>query len=130
MIEQTPLVVTTWDYHEPPNGLSKEEEVLSAVSLEVMKKSAPAKKGIAFRFTCLFKSERQPILTFITEDSYVIDLEDKVDKDELRSMMRNSFNKCKEAYDFRKLTTVLHHHAIGYFNENDLDLDPIMRLLE
>lgn len=130
MIEQTPLVVTAWDYHEPVNGLSKDDQVLSAVSLDVMKKSAPTKKGIAFRFTCLFKLESQLILTFITEDSYVIDLEDKVDKKELRSMIRNSFNKCKEAYDLRKLTTVLHHHAIGHFNENDLDLDPVMPLLE
>jgi sigma54-dependent transcription regulator len=51
MIEQTELVINEWTYI-PPGTTDAIEEISSELSLEVMRKSAPTKKGLACRFTC------------------------------------------------------------------------------
>ena len=46
MIEQTPLVISEWNYHEPdPPG--EDVKFSTTISLDVMKKRAGIKKGIA-----------------------------------------------------------------------------------
>ena len=46
MIEQTELVVTKWMYLPPANPIEEEDKKLSSfITLEVMKKRAPTKKG-------------------------------------------------------------------------------------
>lgn len=129
MIEQTDLVVSKWNYHLPLNAIVQEEELTSNVSLHVMKKRAATKKGIACRFTVEFVFEQQMILEYTGEDSYVIDLADVIDKNELHIMIRNSYNKFKEKFDFRKLGTMLQNKTLIPFDEKMYDLDPILLLL-
>jgi len=84
MIEQTELVVTKWLYHPPLKSIAEEPEKLSSsISFDVMKKRAATKKGIACRFTIQFVYENETILEYVAEDSYVIDLQDVIDKNEL-----------------------------------------------
>ena len=97
MIEQTELVVTEWHYHSPLNPDNAGEKLLSVVTLDVMKKRAATKKGIACRFCCRFTIEKETILVYIAEDSYVIDLDDIIDRSELLKMIRNSFSKFKSS---------------------------------
>jgi hypothetical protein len=94
-----------------------------------MRKRAPTKKGIACQLTATFIYENKTILEFIGEDSYVIDFEDAVDKSELLNMIRNSFTKFEEKFNFRKLGTVLFNRSLQPLNENMLDLEPIIPLL-
>ncbi len=54
MIEQTELIVTEWNYYPPATFDEATDKILSFTSLDVMKKRAPTKKGIACRFTMLF----------------------------------------------------------------------------
>ena len=95
-----------------------------------MKKRAATKKGIACRFSCRFVIENETILEYVAEDSYVIDLADKIDKNELLTMIRNSYSKFKEKFDLRKLGTVLQDKSIGALDETKIDLDAILPLLQ
>ncbi len=129
MIEQTELVVTTWDYHHPDKPIGSGEKLLSSVWLDVMKKRAPTKKGIACRFSCRFIFEDQPLLEYVAEDSYVIDLEDVIDKQELLRMIRNSFSKFKERFDLRKLGTALEDKTLRPLDESQINLDAMLPLV-
>jgi hypothetical protein len=128
MIEQTDLVLDEWVYI-PPTALDSMDKITSDLTLEVMKKMARSKKGLACRFTCRFVNGNDPILLYIAQDSYVIDLEDKIDATEIRRMIANSYSKFKEKYEFRKLGTVLHNTPLTAFDENNLDISEILSLL-
>jgi hypothetical protein len=131
MIEQTELVVTKWMYLPPANAIEEEDKKLSSfITLEVMKKRAPTKKGIACRFTVEFIFENLTVLEYTGEDSYVIDLQDVIDKNELRTMLRNSYSKFKEKFELRKLGTVLQNKTLLPFDETKYDLDPVLLLLQ
>lgn len=129
MIEQTELIVSKWDYHPPQNHIESGEKLTSTISFEVMKKRVATKKGIACRFACEFVFEKETILEYVAADSYVIDLADIIDKSELHTMIRNSYNKFKEKFDFRKLGTVLQDKSLLPFNVENYDLDPVLLLL-
>lgn len=129
MIEQTELVVSKWLYNPSVNTIVDWDKLSSSVSLDVMKKRAATKKGIACRFSCEFVFENETILEYVAEDSYVIDLEDVIDKNELQTMIRNSYTKFKEKFDFRKLGTVLQNKSLIAFDEKMYDLDPVLLLL-
>jgi hypothetical protein len=131
MIEQTELVIRTWIYHPPFNSTEDERKKISGtITLEVMRKRAGTKKGIACRFTTEFVFENEMILEYAAEDSYVIDLQDIIDKNELYTMLRNSYSKCKEKFDFKKLGTELWNESLPPFDENKYELDPVMVLLQ
>lgn len=131
MIEQTELIVTKWAYYPPVNSIEEEPEKLSSnISLDVMKKRAPTKKGIACRFTIKFIFKEETILEYSAEDSYVIDLQDVIDKNELQTMIRNSYSKFKAKFDLRKLGTVLRNKSLLPFDETRYDLDPVLLLLQ
>ena len=129
MIEQTELIVTEWHYHSPANFHEAEDKMLSFTSLDVMKKRASTKKGIACRFTCHFVIENETILVYVGEDSYVIDFADVIDKNELLTMIRNSFSKFKEKFDLRKSGTILRDRTLAPLDESNIDLDTILPLL-
>jgi hypothetical protein len=129
MIEQTDLVVTEWHYHDPEDPAFVKEKLSSAVTLDVMKKRAANKKGIACRFTCRFTIEKETILVYVAEDSYVIDLEDIIDRNELLKMIRNSFSKFKEKFDLRKSGTILQDKTLSSLNETQINIDAILPLL-
>jgi hypothetical protein len=128
MIEQTDLVVDEWLYI-PPSTLDSIDKITSDLTLEVMKKTAPSKKGLACRFTSRFVNGKDLILLYIAQDSYVIDVEDKIDATEIRRMIANSYSKFKEKYEFRKLGTILHSTPLNIFDENNLDISEILPLL-
>lgn len=131
MIEQTELVVSKWLYRPPAGSLEDAgEQLTSYISLDVMKKRAATKKGIACRFTCEFVFEKETILEYVAEDSYVIDLPDIIDKNELQTMVRNSYTKFKEKFDFRKMGTVLQDKSLVPFDETRYDLDPVLLLFQ
>ena len=131
MIEQTELIVTKWLYHPPLNPIADKPEKLSShVSFDVMKKKASTKKGIACRFTIRFVFENEMILEYIGEDSYVIDLQDVIDKNELQRMIRNSYSKFKEKFEFKKSPTVLRNKSLLPFDETKYDLEPVLLLLQ
>jgi hypothetical protein len=129
MIEQTELVVSEWNYYAPPHFNETKEKVLSFTSLDVMKKRAATKKGIACRFTCRFVIGSETILNYVGEDSYVIDIADAIDKHELKTMIRNSFSKFKEKFDFRKLGTILQDRTLAPLEESKIDFDAMLPLL-
>jgi hypothetical protein len=129
MIEQTDLIVSKWNYQPPLNAIGDGEHLTSSISLDVMKKRTATKKGIACRFSCEFVFEQQTILEYVASDSYVIDLPDLIDKTELQTMIRNSYNKFKEKFDFRKLGTVLQDKTLVAFDEKMYDIDPVLLLL-
>ena len=131
MIEQTELVITKWQYHPPVNSIEDgPEKLFSSVSFDVMKKRAATKKGIACRFTVRFEYKNKTILEYVGEDSYVIDLQDIIDKNELQRMIRNSYSKFKEKFEFKKLGTVLRDKSLMAFDETKYDLDPVLVLLQ
>ena len=131
MIEQTELIVSKWNYQEPLNSMEDAgDKLTSYITFDVMKKRAATKKGIACRFTCEFIFEKQLILEYTGEDSYVIDLEDKIDRNELHIMIRNSYTKFKEKFDLRKLGTVLQDKTLVTIDETKYDLDPVLELLK
>ncbi len=99
MIEQTDLVIDKWVYKPPVNSTGEGEKLSSSISLEVMKKRAATKKGIACRFSCEFVFENETVLEYVAADSYVIDFADVIDMKELHTMLRNSYNKFKEKFD-------------------------------
>ena len=129
MIEQTELVVIQWHYHPPLNAVGASEKLSESTSLDVMKKRASTKKGIACRFSCRFTLENETILEYVTEDSYVIDLDDVITRNDLVTMIRNSFSKFKEKFDFRKLGTVLHDKSLVALDETRINFDAILPLL-
>ena len=128
MIEQTDLVVDEWIYI-PPSTLDSIDKITSDLTLEVMKKTAPSKKGLACKFTSRFVNGKDLILLYIAQDSYVIDVEDKIDATEIRRMIANSYSKFKEKYELRKLGTILHNTPLNVFDENNLDISEILPLL-
>jgi len=128
MIEQTDLVVNEWIYM-PPVAINSIDKISSEITLEVMKKTAPSKKGLACKFTCRFVNGTETILLYVAQDSYVIDLEDKIDANEIRIMIKNSYSKFKEKYEFRRLGTTLHNTPLISFDETNLDLSQILSLL-
>jgi hypothetical protein len=130
VIEQTELVVTEWHYHPPSKPVEPGKHIFHSVSLEVMKKRAGIKKGIACRFSCRFTFENETILEYTGEDSYVIDLADKIDKNELLRMIRNSYSKFNEKFDLRKFGTALQGQTLRTLEEHKIDLDSILPLLE
>ena len=128
MIEQTELVVDEWIYI-PPANLSPDDVINSDLTLEVMKKSAPSKKGLACRFTSRFFTGKDTILLYVARDSYVIDLDDKVDANEIHRMIRNSYSKFKEKFDFRKLGTVLQNTQLKILDESRVNINEILYFL-
>ena len=130
MIEQTELIVTEWHYHPPEKPIGADGKLSSSISLEVMKKRAADKKGIACRFSCRFTLEKEIILDYVAEDSYVIDLADVIDRHELLMMIRNSYSKFKEKFELRKFGTALQDKILKPLDENQIDLDAILPLLE
>ena len=131
MIEQTELIVTKWLYYPPPKSIAEEPEKLSSsISFDVMKKRTSTKKGIACRFTIRFAFENETILEYVGEDSYVIDLQDVIDKYELQRMVRNSYSKFNQKFEFKKLGTVLRDKSLLPFDETKYDLDPVLLLLK
>jgi hypothetical protein len=128
MIEQTELIVTEWHYY-PPGNTEINDKITSSISLDVMKKRNSIKKGIACRFSCRFMNENEIILNYVGEDSYVIDLADVIDKNELLRMIRNSYSKFKEKFDLRKLSTVLQDRSLNALDETKIELDAILLLL-
>ena len=91
---------------------------------------AATKKGIACRFTVRFEFENKTILEYVGEDSYVIDLQDIIDKSELQRMIRNSYSKFNEKFEFKKFGTVLRDKSLLPFDETKYDLDPVLILLQ
>ena len=131
MIEQTELVITKWQYHPPVNSIEEDpEKLFSSISFDVMKKRVSTKKGIACRFTVRFQFENKTILEYVGEDSYVIDLQDIIDKSELQRMIRNSYSKFNEKFEFNKFGTVLRDKSLLPFDESKYDLDPVLALLQ
>lgn len=131
MIEQTELIVTKWDYRAPVNSIADAgDKLTSYITFDVMKKSAPTKKGIACRFTGEFVFEKDTILEYTAEHSYVIDLEDVIDRNELQTMIRNTYSMFKDKFDIRKLGTVLQDKTLTEIDETKYDLDPILLLLK
>lgn len=130
MIEQTAMVITKWHYTPHAIPVENEETIENITTLEVMKKRASTKKGIACRLSCRFTIKDITILEFQGEDSYVIDVEDAIDRAELLVMIGNSFTKFKEHFDFRKLGTLVQGSSVSPLNEKMMDLDPVLFLLQ
>lgn len=130
MIEQTELIVSEWHYQPPMNSIYEGKSLVSSLTLDVMRKRAANKKGIACRFSTRFTIENETILEYVGEDSYVIDLADVIDKRELLTMIRNSYSKFKEKFELRKSGTVLWDKSLSLLDESKLDLDSILPLLE
>ena len=129
MIEQTELVIIGWDYKEPARPIRADDSVENYISVDVMKKRNGIKKGVAFRFRAIFVFKNETILDYMGEDSYVIDFEDVVDKSEVTRMVRNTYAKFKEKFDFRKIGTALQNWNIRTLNESAVDIDAIVPLL-
>ncbi len=129
MIEQTEMMVTTWQYHPPAKPITAESRIVSAIGLDVMRKRASTKKGIACRFTCHFKIDDERVLEYVGENSYVIDFEEVIDQQELLRMIRNAYSNFKEKFDFRKLGTVLADKTMSPLNESEIDIDLILPML-
>ena len=130
MIEQTELIVTEWHYHEPVNLPGIEIKISNTTTFDVMKKRAGIKKGIACRFTCRFITGTETILEYAGENSYVIDLEDKIDKKELVRMIDNAYARFKEKFDLRKFGTVLQNRSLAPLDQTSINFDAILPLLE
>jgi hypothetical protein len=129
MIEQTALNVTEWHYHPPMNPGNEDEKLACFVTFDVMKKRASKKKGIACRFSCRYVIGKETILEYIADDSYVIDLEDHIDKHELMIMIRNSYSKFNDEFDSRKMGTFLQNKILMPLDETTIDHEPILQML-
>jgi hypothetical protein len=129
MIEQTEMVVSTWHYQPPSKPITENSRVVSFTNFDVMRKRASTKKGIACRFTCHFKIDEEMVLEYVGENTYVIDLEDTIDRNELLRMIRNAFSIFKEKFDFRKLGTGLSDKTLSPLNESVIELDTILAML-
>jgi hypothetical protein len=129
VIEQTEFVVTDWNYTPPAEPLDPEETVSNFTTLDVMKKRAANKKGLACRYTSRFVYKKETILEYVGENSYVIDLEDKIDKNELLRMLRNAYTKFDEKFQLRKIGTLLKDASLTPLDENSINVDAILPLL-
>ncbi len=129
MIEQTELVVKEWIYISPSTIIENDKLITSTINLDIMKKSAVTKKGFACRFTCKFLHQEETILLYVAEDSYVIDIFDKVDRNEILKMIRNSYSKFNEKFEFRKLGTVLQNNVLNPLDEFNINIDAIVPLI-
>ena len=129
MIEQTEFVVTEWNYTAPAEPLDPEETVSNFTNLDVMKKRAANKKGLACRYSCKFVYKKETILEYVGENSYVIDLEDKIDKNELLRMLRNAYTKFDEKFQVRKIGTLLKDASLTPLDESSINVDAILPLL-
>ena len=123
------MQVTQWEYHPPQGPVGEQDPISNEVTFQVQKKRNAIKKGIAFRFSTRFIFENIMVLEYTGEDSYVIDFEDSIDRTELLRMIENSFSKFKEKFDLRKLNTVLYNRSINPLNEDQMDLNPVLELL-
>ena len=131
MIEQTELIVSKWEYHPPSRSIEEDPgKLFSSISFDVKKKRAATKKGIACRFTIRFVFESETILEYVGEDSYVIDLQDIIDKSELQRMIRNSYSKFNDKFELKKVSTALRDKSLMPFDETRYDLDPVLLLLQ
>ncbi len=130
MIEQTEMLVTTWHYHPPALPVTKDASIKSFTNFDVMRKRASTKKGIACRFTCHFTINEQLVLEYVGENSYVIDLEDVIDRQELLKMIRFAYTQFSDKFNFRKLGTVLADKTLSPLNESIIEIDTILPLLE
>ncbi len=130
MIEQTEMVVKEWIYIPPVDLPDFGGNIVSKISLDVKKKTAPTKKGIACRFTCKSMNGEDTILLYVGEDSYVIDLSDEIDKSEVLKMIMNSYEKFKEKFELRKLGTALQDKSLIALDESQIDIDPLVPLLQ
>lgn len=130
MIEQTELIVKEWNYYPPSTSTEDEEELIASISLDVMKKRVLTKKGIACRFSCRYTISDITILDYVAEDSYVIDLDDVIDKNELRTMIRNSYEKFNEKFNLRKFGTILQNKTLKPLDETLINFDAMLPLLE
>ncbi len=65
----------------------------------------------------------------MASDNYVIDLQDVIEKNELKTIVRDWYTKFKEKFDLRKSGTVLENKTLIAFNENMYDLDQKLLLL-
>ena len=128
MIEQTDLVVNEWIYL-PPSTSDSDENISASLTFQVQKKNATSKKGLACRFSCLFVKGNETILSYIGQDSYVIDLEDRIDANEVWKMIKNSYTKYKEKYEFKRLGTVLQNTPLAPFDETMYDIGEIISFL-
>lgn len=124
------MVVTEWNYTPPAEPLDPEETVSNFTTLDVMKKRASTKKGIACRYTCNFVYKKETILEYVGENTYVIDFEDKIDKNELLRMLRNAYTKFDEKFQLRKISTILNDAALTPLDESSINVDAILPLLE
>ena len=129
MIEQTEMVVTTWHYHPSSKPIAGETKIVSFTHFDVMRKRVSTKKGIACRFTCHFKIDKEILLEYVGENSYVIDFEDIIDREELLKMIRNTFSQFNDTFDIRKQGTVLQNQTLNALNESNIDLDAILPML-
>jgi hypothetical protein len=129
MIEQTALVVSKWNYSPPKDLTEGNYPIIENTLLDVMRKTAPTKKGIACRFTAYFTIENIDVLEYVAENTYVIDFEEVIDERELLSMIRNTYNLFKEKFDVRKLGTVLQDKSLLALEESKINLDAILPLL-
>ena len=128
MIEQTELLVTTWHLHPLANEIEL-DKLTNSTTLQVMKKRAATKKGIACKLSCRFLNGDEPVLDYVAEHSYVIDLDDVIDRDELLKMIGNSFSNFNEKFEWRKLGTPVQGQKLYPLDETILDLDPVLALL-
>ena len=129
MIEQTALVINKWNYQPPANALEADAALSNFLTLDVQRKRTATKKGIACRFTCEFVFEKQTILEYVAGDTYVIDLPDVIHINDLHTMAKNSYSKFKDAFDLRKLGTVLQDKTLLPFIETMYDFKPVLALL-
>ena len=130
MIEQTELVVSKWEYLAPLVPAVADEYYSDHTYLDVQRKRAPTKKGIACRFTCVFTLNEQVVLEYVAQDTYVIDLDDVIDKNELFSMIQNAYSKFSEKFDLRKLGTVLQNSSLRALEEEEMNLDSLLPQLD
>lgn len=129
MIEQTELLVSKWDYVLPEDFNSSEGTIREHTKLDVMRKRAATKKGLACKFTSFFTVGNVTILEYSAEHSYVIDLDENIDHAELLSMIKNTHSQFVERFDLRKLGTALQDTSIKAFEEDKYDLEEILPLL-
>ncbi|MGN6800435.1 MAG: hypothetical protein ACTHJN_00935, partial [Ginsengibacter sp.] len=76
-----------------------------------------------------FVYKNETILTYVGENSYVIDLQDKIDKNELLRMLRNAYTKFDEKFQLRKVGTVLKDASLTPLDEQSINIDVILPLL-
>ena len=130
MIEQTDLVVNKWDYKPPANAAAADEHYIEFTFLDVKRKKAATKKGIACRFTCRFSLHNETVLEYVAQDTYVIDFDDEINTQELYSMISNAHSKFAATFDLRKLGTVLQNTSLRPLDQSAMNLEVLLPQLE